>query len=311
MTKLSEMLGMLDAIGEDSSGILIPETAYLLADGHTLLGSQGVHGVELRTQEARDAIIADVIVSRAVRAPSPVHLCFGMLARSGTQNVKLRVTLEEGASATFLAHCLFAKAEFARHTMQATFEIGEGAEMRLVEGHYHGPFGGIEVLAETMVKLGSHARFFSDFSLIRGRVGKLDIDYAIEVGEHALTELTSRVFGHVTDEVKIREEVILSGKGSRSLVKTRVALEDEASAEVIGITEGKAEGARGHMDCMEIVKDHARAQSVPIVKVSHPLAKITHEAAIGTVDKKQMETLMAHGLTPEEAVDIIVSGMLR
>jgi hypothetical protein len=28
------------------------------------------------------------------------------------------------------------------------------------------------------------------------------------------------------------------------------------------------------------------------------------EAAIGSVDKKQMETLMAHGLSPEEAVDV-------
>ena len=166
MTKLSEMLAMLDAIGEDSSQILIPETAYLLADGHALLGSQGVHGVELRTEESRDAIIADVIVSRAVRMPSPVHLCFGMLERSGTQNVRLRVTLEEGASATFLAHCLFANAEFARHTMHAAFEIGEGAEMRLVEGHYHGPFGGIEVLAEAMVKVGPQARFLSDFSIL-------------------------------------------------------------------------------------------------------------------------------------------------
>lgn len=44
--------------------------------------------------------------------------------------------------------------------------------------------------------------------------------------------------------------------------------------------------------------------------VSHPLAKVTHEAAIGSVDKRQMETLMAHGLTPEEAVDVIVKGVL-
>ncbi len=28
------------------------------------------------------------------------------------------------------------------------------------------------------------------------------------------------------------------------------------------------------------------------------------------VDKKQLETLMAHGLTPEEAVDVVVKGML-
>jgi hypothetical protein len=47
------------------------------------------------------------------------------------------------------------------------------------------------------------------------------------------------------------------------------------------------------------------------VQVTHPLAKVTHEAAIGSVDKRQMETLMAHGLSPEEAVDVIVKGILR
>jgi len=104
---------------------------------------------------------------------------------------------------------------------------------------------------------------------------------------------------------------VLEGKNSRGLIKIRIALENEATAEVTGITEGNAEGARGHVDCMEIVKDNAVARAIPIVNVTHPLSKITHEAAIGSVDKRQMETLMAHGLTPEEAVDIIVKGILR
>jgi Fe-S cluster assembly scaffold protein SufB len=62
---------------------------------------------------------------------------------------------------------------------------------------------------------------------------------------------------------------------------------------------------------MEIVKDNATATAIPIVSVTNALAKVTHEAAIGSVDKRQLETLMAHGLTPEEAVDIIVKGVLR
>jgi Fe-S cluster assembly scaffold protein SufB len=62
---------------------------------------------------------------------------------------------------------------------------------------------------------------------------------------------------------------------------------------------------------MEIVKDRAVARAVPIVSVNNPLAKVTHEAAIGSVDKRQMETLMAHGLSPDEAVDVIVKGILR
>lgn len=84
------------------------------------------------------------------------------------------------------------------------------------------------------------------------------------------------------------------------------------SGEIIfDCTEGNAAGSRGHVDCLEIVKDNALAKAISIVNVSRPLAKVTHETAIRSVDKKQMGTLMAHGLTPEEAVDVIVKGILR
>ena len=47
-----------------------------------------------------------------------------------------------------------------------------------------------------------------------------------------------------------------------------------------------------------------------MVRVTHPEAELTHEAAIGTVDKKELETLLSRGLTEERAVDVIVRGML-
>ncbi len=99
-------------------------------------------------------------------------------------------------------------------------------------------------------------------------------------GENAVTELMARVFGHANDDIKIKEKVLLAGENSRGLIKTRVALEDEATAEITGITEGNAAGARGHVDCMEIVKDKAVATAIPIVSVRNPLAKVTHEAAM-------------------------------
>ena len=52
------------------------------------------------------------------------------------------------------------------------------------------------------------------------------------------------------------------------------------------MTAGNAGGARGHVDCLEIVKDQAVARAIPAVSVSHPLAKGTHEAAIGIIDRK-------------------------
>lgn len=63
---------------------------------------------------------------------------------------------------------------------------------------------------------------------------------------------------------------------------------------------------------MEIVKGKdARVSPVPRLLVTDARAKLTHEAAIGSVDKKQVETLMARGLTEEESVDVVVRGILR
>ena len=76
------------------------------------------------------------------------------------------------------------------------------------------------------------------------------------------------------------------------------------------INGGNAAGVRGHVNCMEIIRDRATAKVIPSVSVTHPQAKVTHEAAIGSVDKHQLETLMAHGLNLEEAVGVIVKGML-
>jgi Fe-S cluster assembly scaffold protein SufB len=221
------------------------------------------------------------------------------------------IKFETGASAHFIAHCIFPKAEKVKHIMDAVVEIGENAQMTYSEVHYHGPYGGIEVLPKAVINVGKNGRYLADFSLITGRVGKLEIDYTVKAGENAVIELIARVFGHGDDKISIKEKVMLDGENSKGLIKTRVALEDRAEAEVTGITEGNAAGARGHVDCMEIVKDNAIAKAIPIVNVTHPLAKVTHEAAIGSVDKRQLETLMAHGLTPEEAVDVIVKGILK
>jgi len=311
---MSELDALMEAFGEaggDKTVLASDNIAHLVASGHKLLSMKSVDGLEVDAKETLTGISAKVTVKEGVKIKNAVHLCFGVLHKKGTQRIKMDVKLEKNSFAHFIAHCIFPKAEKVKHIMDAVVEIGEGAEMGYFETHYHGLYGGIEVVPKSVVKVGKNGRYFTDFTLTTGRVGKLDIDYSVEAGENAVTELTARVFGHANDDIKIKEKVILAGENSRGLIKTRVALEDEAKAEVTGITEGNAAGARGHVDCMEIVKDNAVAKAIPIVTVTNQLAKVTHEAAIGSVDRRQMETLMAHGLTPEEAVDVIVKGILK
>jgi hypothetical protein len=265
--------------------------------------------IEVETKD--EEINAELVITEGTHIPNPVHMCIGILAPQGVQKISLYTKLENNSSANLLAHCLFPNVIAAQHTMDAVIELGEGSQLSYSEGHYHGMSGNTEVLPKAKLRVGPNARYISDFSLTSGRVGKLNIDYLVEANERAIVELTARVFGHKTDQIRIKDEMFLNGKHSRGLIKTRVAVEDQARSEVIGITHGNAEGARGHMDCMEIIRGEAIATAEPIVKVTHPLAKVTHEAAVGTVDQKQLETLMARGLSPEQAVDVVVTGMLR
>jgi Fe-S cluster assembly scaffold protein SufB len=311
MSELEELTRMLPMVGAEPTILDDERIAHLVGQGHRILSRRSVPGLDLAVEEAPDAIVGKMTIRAGVVIEQPIHMCFGLAHPTGCQNIRLDVVVEERAVARVLSHCLFPVAQVAQHRMQATIDIGAGASLTYREGHYHGPHGGMQVVPHASIKIGKGARYVSDFSLLTGSVGDLDIDYVVEVEEGGVAELTAKIFARKTDRLMLKEAVILQGERSRGLIKTRVVLEDEAQAEITGITEAHAKGARGHVDCMEIVQGRAQASAIPIVRVFHPEAKVTHEAAIGSVDKKELETLMARGLTPEQAVEVIVRGILR
>ena len=310
MSELENLLAVLDSRGVDRAIVRQEETPHLMVSGNQLLSLRQVPGLELDCQAGVEGVIARIHVLPGVQLARPLHLCFGVLPSAGRQSIEHHLRLDDGAALEVVAHCFFPNAQSVVHQMDAQIDVGDGACLSYREGHYHGRYGGVTVVPKANVTVGKRAVYRSDFSLTSGRVGRLDIDYELTANDDAVVELTARVFGHATDAIRIRERVVLAGAGSCGLIKTRVAVEDDAHAQIIGITEGNAARSRGHMDCLEIVKDHATASAQPEVRVSHPQAKVTHEAAIGSVDHHQLETLMAHGLSPEEAVDTIVGGLL-
>jgi Fe-S cluster assembly scaffold protein SufB len=305
---------MLDALNDafaDAALLQDSNTAHAVIDGQAVLSANEVAGVHIDASTQGQALAVTVSIDAGVQLANPLHLCVGMLSPEGMQRIKLNLRVEPDARASLLAHCIFPNAHHSEHAMDAEVDLAEGARLDYSEGHYHGPFAGIQVSPRAVVRLAPGAYCRSDFSLTHGNVGSLEIDYVIHCASKAVAEMTSRVFGHNQDRIHITEEMILAGTDSRGLLKTRVALENHAIGEVINITHGRAQGARGHMDCLEIIRDQAIATAEPIVKVSHAGAIVTHEAAVGTVDQGQLETLMSRGLTPEQAVDVVITGVLR
>lgn len=304
-----ELIGeLLSSINEHKYG---PDIAHIEIHGNEVLGTHLVEGLEVTSRSIADGVEVFIRVRKDTTIKNPVHFCFGVLPDTGTQNIVSHTVIEAGASAHFMAHCTFPNAVRVRHVMDADMEIQEGARLSYLERHVHGPEGGVTIVPRTRVVLRDHARFSTEFELIKGAAGEIELDYEAECQADAVVDMKTRIFGRGLDRIHVREAAMLRGASSVAVLTSHIALKDDANAIIDSEIVADAPYARGHVDCKEIVQGNARARAVPIVQVNDHRAHVTHEAAIGSVDSKQLETLLSRGLTEDAATDMIIQGLLR
>ncbi|MCM8801598.1 MAG: SufD family Fe-S cluster assembly protein [Candidatus Omnitrophica bacterium] len=285
--------------------------AHLVVHKNKVIGKNLVKGLILEPEETASGVDIKLKVEKGIKIQNPVHLCFGVLPKEGIQEINIKAKIEDGAGIKLLAHCVFPNALKVVHKMQAEIEVGDNAYYEYNEVHFHGEDGGIEVIPKARIKLGKNSHLVTNFFLLKGRVGIFDLDYETEVLDNSSLDMTAKIYGYADDKIKIREAGKLIGRASRGLIKSRIAVKDNAISQIINELIANAPEARGHVDCVEIIQGNAQAKAIPIVNVTNEFAKVTHEAAIGRVDKKQVETLMSRGLEEEKAIDIVVGGMLK
>ncbi len=287
-----------------------PDTAYVVLNENKVLGQKTVPGLIVDLKEQEDGLWASFRVEQGIKIPKTVHLCFGMMPERGVQRIEMEIKLEKDSHLAVQAHCVFPAAVDVQHIMNAKIDLEEGAHYSYVEKHVHSPEGGIKVIPKAVVNLGPGAHYRTEFALLKGRVGLIDIDYEAHCEKNSVLEMTARINGIAEDYIKLNETGYLNGEGARGALTSKIAVRDKAKAEIRNKLVASAPYARGHVDCKEIVQDEATAAAIPIVEVNHPKAHITHEAAIGSVDHKQLETLLARGIPEDDAVEMIIQGML-
>jgi Fe-S cluster assembly scaffold protein SufB len=300
-----------ESAGGDPAALYNKDYAGLVVSHNRILFRNDVAGVHVEGSETPTGVKAKITVEAGAVVKDPVHLCFGVIPQEGLQEIVSDFEIGERAKVKFVAHCFFPNALKVKHVMDARIHVGKDAEMTYSETHYHGEDGGVEVLPVAKVVVEEGGIFNNEFKLIKGAAGEVRVDYFAELKKDAVGELNAKIYGKKQDKIVVRESISLNGENARGLAKSRIVASDHCTTEVIGEAVGNAPNARGHVDCVEIIRGKdARASAVPRLLVVDERAKLTHEAAIGSVDKKQIETLMARGLTEEMAVDVVVRGML-
>ncbi|MFO7929463.1 MAG: SufD family Fe-S cluster assembly protein [Candidatus Humimicrobiaceae bacterium] len=285
-------------------------TARLIINKDKIIDTNEVEGLKVNAREIEDGVDIDIKLEKNTVVESPVHLCFGVTHKKAVQKIIINIDIGENSKIDIFSHCVFPNAVDVKHVMDGKIKIGKNAHYSYTEKHIHSEEGGITVIPKARIILEENARLKTLFELIKGRVGSIDIDYETTCKENSVMEMTAKIDGKGDDVIKIREAGNLIGKWSRGVLTSKVAVRDNANAEIYNKLVATAEYARGHVDCKEIIQGNGVASAIPIVEVSNPKAHITHEASIGSVDSKQLQTLMSRGLSEDRAVELIIEGLL-
>jgi len=310
-TDYEMMVDLYERLGQKGEALTGSDVAHVVVHQNRVLGANVVPGLKADADELEDGVALRVEVEPGALIEKRVHMCFGVLPEEGTQRILLDVEIGDGGAVDILAHCVFPNAVDVRHLMEARIHVGAGARYRYLERHVHGEEGGVRVVPKAEVRLDDGARFETEFELVQGRVGEIEIDYETWCAARSSMRMVARIAGRGDDRIRLREVGHLEGEASAGALLSRIAVRDRAEADIYNELTACAPHAKGHVDCKEIVQGEAVAKATPVVDVRHPLARVTHEAAIGSVDSRQLQTLMARGMAEEEAVELIIQGMLR
>lgn len=286
------------------------DVAHIEIHGNEVLGTHLVDGLEVSAESFSEGIRVEIRVRAGAVIAKPVHFCFGLIPDNGIQKIITHTVIEEGAKAQFIAHCTFPNAVNIQHLMDARIELKKNATLSYFERHIHGPKGGVTIVPKTVVYLDEKARYSTEFELVQGAAGVVELDYQGYCEKDAVLDMKARLYGRMHDSIHIREAVELKGENSVGVLTSHIALKEQAQAVIENEIIAEAPYSRGHVDCKEIVQGEAQAKAIPIVFVKDHRAHVTHEAAIGSVDSKQLETLLSRGLSEDEATDLIIKGLL-
>jgi hypothetical protein len=270
-------------------------------------------GIEFKSKETKNGVEAEVRIKSGAKIEEPLFFCFGILGKDDEQLVIPNITIEDNAEVKIIAHCSFPHARGASHNMEAKFTIGKNSKFFYDEHHYHGTSSGAKVYPKLNLNIKENGEFNSNFVLTQGTVGEVGIEIEGTLNKKAKATLESKVLGKsAKDIINITEKINLVGTESTSLIKMRAAAKNGGRVYMQGETYASAREAVGHVDCQEIVVGkNSSARAVPIVEVTHDQARVTHEASVGKINQKELETLMTRGLDEEEATELIIRSMMQ
>ena len=244
-----------------------------------------------------------------LQVKNPVQSCLYISKEGFSQNVHNVVIVEEGSSLQVITGCATSRHLVSGlHVGISEFYVKKGAKLHFTMIHDWGQK--VNVRPRTYVHVEAGGEFVSNYVSLKP-VGSLQMYPTTHLaGEGAVARFNSMLVASEGCHMDVGSRVVLSAPGTRAEIISR-AIVVGGTIVARGELVGESSGIKAHLECKGLILKEGLMHAIPELRGYVPGVEMSHEAAVGKIDRGEIEYLMARGVDEEEAISMIVRGFLN
>lgn len=244
-----------------------------------------------------------------VKSAQPVQACLYIAKNGFSQHVHNLVIAEEDSELHIITGCATAPHLVSgMHVGVSEFYVKKGAKLTFTMIHDWGEE--VNVRPRTVTRVEEGGVIVSNYISLKP-VGSLQMfPTTYLMGENAIARFNSVLVASKGSFLDVGSRVVLNAPGTRAEIISR-GITSGGAIIARGDLVGKVPGVKAHLECKGLILNDGLMRAIPELSGHVPGVEMSHEAAVGKIDQREIEYLMARGLDEDEAVSTIVRGFLN
>ena len=244
-----------------------------------------------------------------VKAKDPIQSCLYLAKEGFSQNVHNVVVAEPGSELHIITGCATAPhLKSGLHIGVSEFYVKKGANLTFTMIHDWGEK--INVRPRTVIRVEEGGTIISNYISLKP-VGSLQMFPTTYLnGKGAVARFNSILVAGPGSSLDVGSRVVLNAPDTRAEIISR-GISSGGSIIARGELVGKVSGIKAHLECHGLILNEGLMQAIPELSGYVPGVEMSHEAAVGKIDQREIEYLMSRGLDEEQAISTIVRGFLN
>lgn len=292
--------GAVEILGMDEALKQVPDAAAYFGKNFKLLGREF-------PQDTQGGYF--IRVKQGTTLQLPIQACLFLKAQGFQQKVHNLIIIEEGASAYLITGC--SASESARegfHLGISEFFVKKGGHLNFTM--IHSWREDVSVRPMSIANVEEQATFISNYICLKPVRDITMYPTAVLSGQGARASFNSLILSYPGSLQDIGSRVILRAAATQAEIISRaVTLGGKVIAR--GHIKAEAKDIKAHLECRGLIlSERGTIHAIPEMESDYRDVDMSHEAAIGKINREEIEYLCSRGFTEEEAQSIIVRGFM-